>query len=404
MPKKYPKVRSRNGVHTYRYDVINPETGERIQKETKGYATAKEAFQAGLRIEEEIRNGIFIEESTLRVSEWSDKWIKLYSATGKTKQRTIDIRSRTLQIINKEIGGLRLKDVTPLVYQSLLNNLKNRGLTSKTEKTGYSKNSLDIIHSTCRMMFSKAVRVGLLKSDPTEGSYVPSFALTVDDLESGSEVPKYLEKEELAKLLKAAYATGDLQKANALFVLSYTGLRIGELCALRTTDVDYINKKISVTKTLYHVKGIAEYRLDTPKTRSSIRKVDIGDSVIKVLKKQESWRNEFKMSRRDEFYGKEDFLFVNEALLPGYPMSPVKLQLFMKSIVSAQGLPPSVSPHSLRHTYTSLMAEAGVELTSIQKLLGHKKNAITEQVYLHVTKSKRREAVDKLDALMDGLL
>ncbi|MEW8988074.1 MAG: site-specific integrase, partial [Bacillus sp. (in: firmicutes)] len=157
-------------------------------------------------------------------------------------------------------------------------------------------------------------------------------------------------------------------------------------------------------KTLYDKKGTLKFALNTPKTKSSKRKIDVSETVMKVLDKQDSWRNEFKMSRRNEYYEGPEFMFINEATLPGWPARIQFFDQFMKKVLIEAGLPTNFTPHSLRHTYTSLMAEAGVELESIQRLLGHSNNDITRSVYLHVTQAKKREAVEKLDALMNGLL
>ncbi|MEK3673599.1 tyrosine-type recombinase/integrase [Paenibacillus sp. FSL R10-2771] len=395
MARRYPKVRSRNGLHTYRYDITDPQTGERIQKETPSYPTAREAYHAGLKIEDEIRNGTYIEESKITVSEWSEKFLVLYASTGKVKNRTVDIRSDSLKIINKKIGGLLVFEVTLLIYQTMLNELKAKG---------YSKNSLNVIHAAGCLMFRKAVSLKVIKNDPTKEAEIPAFQETVEDIENNSELPQYLEKEQLALLLRTAKESGSVQGFNALFLLAYTGMRIGELCALKISDIDEINKKISVTKTLYQRHGIISFELNTPKSKSSIRKIDVSETVIKVLRNQEIWRNKFKMSRRDEYYKEAEFIFVNELLLPGWPAATRTFDAFMKEMLEAAGLPTTLTPHSLRHTYTSLMAEAGVELPAIKKLLGHKKDGVTEAVYLHVTESKKRAAVEKLDQLMDGLL
>ncbi|MEC0173010.1 tyrosine-type recombinase/integrase [Paenibacillus graminis] len=395
MARKYPKVRSRNGLHTYRYDITDPQTGERIQKETPSYPTAKEAYQAGIRIEEEIRNGTYIEESKLSVSEWSEKFLVIYASTGKVKNRTVDIRGDSLKIVNRKIGGLTLSEITLLQYQTMLNELKEEG---------YSKGSIKIIHAAGCLMFRKAVTLKVIKNDPTKEAEIPAFQETVEDIENNSELPQYLEKEQLALLLRTAKESGSVQGFNAVFLLAYTGMRIGELCALKISDIDEVNKKISITKTLYQRHGISAFGLNTPKSKSSIRKIDVSETVLKVLRNQEIWRNKFKMSRRDEYYKDAEFVFINELLLPGWPAASRTIDEFMKKMLKAAGLPTTLTPHSLRHTYTSLMAEAGVELPAIKKLLGHKKDGVTEAVYLHVTESKKRAAVEKLDQLMEGLL
>jgi integrase len=67
-----------------------------------------------------------------------------------------------------------------------------------------------------------------------------------------------------------------------------------------------------------------------------------------------------------------------------------QIQRTMKRLLIDAKLPETLSPHSLRHTYTSLMAEAGVELEAIQRLLGHKNDRVTRDIYLHVTKAQLR--------------
>lgn len=397
MPKKvkYPKVRTRNGVSTYRYDIVDPATGARIQKETHSFATEKEAYEEGLRIESELRQGIFVTGKNYRVSEWIDKWLEIYGSSGRVKERTVEVRKNNLVRLRKEMGGLKLRDIDTFTYESFLNNLKI--------KHNLSYNTISSIHSAARLMFKKAKALKLIQNSPTDDAEIPAFVQTVEEIETGSELPSFLEKEQLALFLKTAANSGQTQYFHALVVLAYTGLRIGELCALRITDSDQLSKRLSVTKTLYRTHGIENYKLVPPKTKSGIRKVDLGKTVLQIIRKQEAFRNEFKMLRRDQFHDKNEFLFINEYFLPGYPLSPTRLGVFMKKIIKKANLPESITPHSLRHTYTSLMAEAGVDLVSIQKMLGHKKNRTTELVYLHVTETRRREAVDKLDSLMDGL-
>ncbi|MMZ62451.1 Transposase [compost metagenome] len=181
-------------------------------------------------------------------------------------------------------------------------------------------------------------------------------------------------------------------------------MRIGELLALKTSDIDEVNKVISVTKTLYIKGSTKNFKLTPPKNKSSIRKIDVSQRVINIIKEQIAWKNEYKMLHRKWYNFEDNFIFINENSLMGYPMYPSIVRKYMEEVLAKAGLPASITPHSLRHTYTSLMAESGLELPAIQKLLGHKKDYITETVYLHVTKAKKRSAVEKLDALMDTVL
>lgn len=75
----------------------------------------------------------------------------------------------------------------------------------------------------------------------------------------------------------------------------------------------------------------------------------------------------------------------------------------MTQILKITGLNNSLTPHSLRHTHTSLLAEAGVGLEEIMKRLGHTDYSTTRQVYLPVTKNIKKEAAHKFSQLMDNL-
>jgi len=411
MPKKPPEkekakyIRERNGKYYYRYSLKETVNGKtrRKQKETPGFDTLQKAENEGIRIRAALLDGSYVDEAEITLSQWIEKWVnEYYSASGKVKESTVKVRRDGLRIAEKYFGLKKLKDITELEYQTFLNDLKTLETGRKTK--GYSQKTIRMTHEAMRMLYRKAVQIKLIATNITLNAEIPGFQKTVDELESEEELPEYMEKGELARFIQAAKEYGDIQVYHTLFTLAYTGLRIGELCALKINDLDEINRKLSITKTLNHRRSYAEYYLGTPKTPSSKRKVDLGKSVLKILKDQIAWRKEYKFSKGDKFYSKEDFLFVNDKKFPGHPMAPSNLNWHMKRILALAGLPSSLSPHSLRHTYTSLMAEAGVELPAIQRLLGHQNDGITRIVYLHVTEPKKREAVDKLDDLMSGLI
>jgi integrase len=387
-------VRYRNGKYSFRYDIEDPVTGGRRQKETEGYASMKELKPVMIQIQAALLNDSYFEYKNIKVKDWVEKFLELYASSGKVKGRTVDARRSDLKKMTKVIGGMKLRDVELHVYQDLLNGMKEK----------HSRKTIEGFHAAATLLFKKAIQMKIIKENPIQYAEIPILQKTVEDLESEKEVPKFLEKEELAKLLKTASEMNDPQSFHALLVLSYTGMRLGELCALKTTDIDKKNKTISITKTLNDKKGIKNFELSTPKTITSKRKIDVSDTVLKILDKQETWRKEFKMLRRNEYYNGDSFVFVNDGQHPGWPARLRIFEKFMKDALVAAELPTTLTPHSLRHTYTSLMAEAGVELEAIQRLLGHSNNEITRKVYLHVTQVRKKEAVEKLDALMSGLL
>lgn len=415
MPKKDERIKTKtknvciiDGEYYYRYDLKNPATGGRIQKEAGPYKSEKEAETQGILIKAAILNGTYISKNKLTISEFADQWLIMYKASG-VKSRTVKSRKSTVKAITKRIGGLYLQELTSIRYQEELNKLrdekkKKKNQDSPEEEYKYSRDFIIAFHSVMKMMFNKALELEYIKKDITQFVSVPVDNTTVEQLESNEELPEYLEKEQLAKFLKESSKCDDLQMHRIYFVLAYTGMRIGELLALRPTDIDEVNKVISITKTLYVGGSVKDITLNTPKNKSSIRKIDVSKTVISILKEQIAWRNEYHMEYRKWYVNEHNFIFINTNALPGRALNPNIVRDHMKEILKKAELPASITPHSLRHTYTSLMSEAGVELEAIQKLLGHKKDNTTKEIYLHVTQAKKRAAVEKLDELLGGLL
>jgi integrase len=87
----------------------------------------------------------------------------------------------------------------------------------------------------------------------------------------------------------------------------------------------------------------------------------------------------------------------------GYPELIKIIEFHMARLLKLAGLNEKLTPHSLRHTHTSLLTEAGVGLEEIMERLGHKDDATTRHIYLHITKSKKKEAAQKFSELMNNL-
>lgn len=401
-----PRVRYRDGRYTYRYEIEVIENGKKRKKykETRSYKTAEEAYNAGILIRAQLLRGLPVDEANVTFEDWALKWLELYEASGKKPNTVKNALSRLVRPM-KWFGGKKLKDIKPLEYQEFLNSLKKEGL---------SKNTLLGIHSTMCMVFKKAVRppYELIARDITRNVELPAYVQTVEELEHETERTKYLEKEELALFLRTAWQLANekvdikerliaRQSARMLHILAYTGLRIGELCALEKERISREGQYLRISKNLYFAEGIENYKLVTPKNGKP-REVDVTGQILKLLSEQELERRQLE-SMCSNYYSGRNFVFASARRKPGYPVNPRDISEFMKEVLRAAGLPLDLTPHSLRHTFTSLMAEAGVELPAIQRQLGHTNDRITTEIYLHVTKARRRTNVEKLEALMDSI-
>ena len=409
-----PKVRRRGKGYTYRYSVpvtLPDGSVRRKQKETRAFQTPQEAYREGVKIEAQLLEGVYVDEDNILFAEWAEKGLDLHTRAKGLKQSSINAMRANLTYARAAFAGRKLKDITPAMYQQYLLDLR--------DVHRLSENTIKAAHSVMRILFKLATKMQLIRANPTDGAVIPNMRPTFEALEQGGDepLPEYLEKEQLAELIRVAKeyadsqtdpdkAFGARQTYRAIVVLANTGLRIGELCALEESRVDTKSGTIRIISTLYCGQGVRAYQLEPPKNRTSIRTVDISKTIATVLEAQMKDVKAFRLRCGEKFYKdeKRKFVFVNYKHLPGYPLDPRRFGRDLALLLERAGLPKSITPHSLRHTYTSLSAEAGASLEDIQKQLGHASDDVTRRVYLHVTEARRRANTEKLDALLGPYL
>lgn len=371
----------------------DPVTGKRKQKTKGGFRTKQEAESAATELLYEINQGLYVQEQNVIFNDFVNEWLLMYSEKNSVKPGTIRIRQHEINKLLPYFSLLKLKDITAKRYQDALNDLKEKG---------YADNTLDGVHRTGRMIFKKAIEMKIIKQDPTEFAYLKKDRKTIEELEE-QEIPKYMEKEELALLLQTAAQKG-LELDYLIFLtLSYTGMRVGELVALKWKDIDFEEQTISITKTYYNpTNNTLEYQLVPPKTRKSKRAIVVDEGVIAALKEHMELQKRVK-ERLAEAYLDEEFIFAKHNRQPGYPIFIKTVENRMARLLKLAGLNTELTPHSLRHTHTSLLAEARVGLEEIMDRLGHCNDETTKNVYLHVTKEMKKEASHKFAQLMRSL-
>ncbi len=180
-------------------------------------------------------------------------------------------------------------------------------------------------------------------------------------------------------------------------LLAYSGCRIGELQALKWSDIDFEEHTIRITKTYYNPNNNKRsYKLTPPKTDSSIRTISIDPTVIKLLQDHETVQDELKQINH-EFYIDNNFVFTGNE---GYPMVYRTIANRMIRLMAMTGIKKHITPHSFRHTHTSLLIEANVHIKEIQERLGHADIATTMNIYAAMTKDMKKEASTRFSNLM----
>jgi integrase len=172
-------------------------------------------------------------------------------------------------------------------------------------------------------------------------------------------------------------------RLGALYELELrTGLRRGELLALRWSDVDWERCELRVSRSLD-----GERRERTTKTAHSVRAVPFDTETGEALK---AHRAHLQAEAHREGWKPDGLIFPSEI---GTPMLPRNLLRHFATVLAAAGLPKDTHFHDLRHTAGSLMLAEGANLVDVSRILGHSSPAVTANIYAHSFDEGRRSAV-----------
>jgi integrase len=175
-----------------------------------------------------------------------------------------------------------------------------------------------------------------------------------------------------------------------------TGARLGELCALRWTDVDLEAGTVRIARTLAELRS----RVTEEATKNhSVRVVAIDPLTVEVLQRHREAQEERSEALLDRLPARDAFLF-SYAPDGVAPMRPQAVSLKWRRLVDREGL--NVRFHDLRHAAATLLLSRGVALPTVSKRLGHRSVSVTADVYSHVIDGADREAADAMGALLAG--
>jgi integrase len=309
------------------------------------------------------------EQNTIALKDWLASWLNEYKK-NRLKIKTFEVYQTCINthIANDEFGKIKLKDITNLHIQRFMN-----------QKTKI------LAPASVRKLYS-IINAGLKKA--TENDLITkNYAIGIELPQLTQRKIKAFTTEEQKKFFEAA-------KEDALynlFILAVdSGLRLGEALALTWNDIDFENERINVDKNIIPVKDYenisnSNYIIklqDTPKTKSSIRKVPMTQQSLNIMK-----------SLCPE--NKNAIIFSNKN--GGY-LQHKNVERSFKRIVDKAEI-ESCNFHTLRHTFATRLFELGVSAKIVSEFLGHSKVSHTLDIYTHVIPGLKNEAIKVLDSL-----
>ena len=238
------------------------------------------------------------------------------------------------------------------------------------------------LHNTLCGILSAAVDEGYLTHNPAWRCYKPK----------GQKKERPVANEETVKKLITAFEGQSMKYETYFKLVLATGLRRGEACGLKWSDINWRKRTIHVQRgvvKLSHQESITK----DPKTTSGDRMVYLSKEMCQLLK---AWRKECEWDRQqtaNETVDEDDYLFRQPN---GKPMNPCTFTYRFKLILKANNLPLNLNVHSLRHTNASLLIAQGVDVRTVASLLGHAQASTTLDIYAHAFDKNKRKAQEKL--------
>ena len=286
---------------------------------------------------------------------------------------------KLLKYIRKNINTEAVvRNTDTKFYQDFLNEL--------TQSYEYKKK----FRSVLKMALDYAVDMEMINLNPISRTKVPKPALTKETYEKVED--KYLEEEEINKLLNVYYSTFQSVHHGRLAEFMYlTGLRAGEAISLTIDDYDPNSKTIKVIGTLDYSDGYKNAKKEMPKTLASYREIDLSNRAIEII-------DELILENKLKFKGKTSYLFV------GKTGKPIQINAFNNSLkamndkLGKDSIKKKMSSHIFRHSHISLLAELNIPVKAIMERVGHADMETTMKIYTHVTKKTKASIVEKLNA------
>lgn len=347
MPRKKQTIHA-SGLVEVKATVGNGLDGKRIQKSFYGTSkldAQKKADKYKLSQEVASRTGDTFIKKDYTFGAWAKKWLETYkkpSVSENTYRLTYE------NTVNKHLipffGKARLTDIKPIDVQKFFEG-----------KTSYSETMLDKMQMCLTAIFGTAIDNDICYKNPVKNISYKSQAFK-------HEKQIYTSKQmETAKELA-------LPSCPEVVILLETGLRRGELLGLQWGDIDLKQRTIKVQRSIAG-SYIHRISVNPPKWNSFriivLRKDDMSIKLLETMPQTSEW------------------IFLNKNFQPHVPdLWSRRLDKFMANIAVPAGL-PALTAHELRHTYGTDLRRQGVDIYTIQKLMGHKDVKMTSELYVH---------------------
>ena len=354
-------IRERSPGHWAIVIDVEGEDGKRKRKWHSFRGTKRQAQDRCAELITEIKQGAYVEHDKKSVDTFLDDWERDWAATNvspKTRERYSEILRKHVRphIGAKRMQSIRVEDLNKL-YTEL-----HQKLAPRTVKH---------VHRLLHRVFGHAAKWGATKRNVVALVDAPKVAATEAAALQLTEIPTMF-----------AGLRGRVLYSIAVVALG-TGMRRGELCALRWQDVDLEGASLRVERSLEQTRK-GGLRFKAPKTARGRRPISLSPAVVSELRTHWKAQQEQRLALGVGKAPPDGLVF---ATWEGEPRQPDGLSKEFSQAMNDLGL-PHVTLHTLRHTHASQLITSGMDILTVSRRLGHSSPAITLNVYGHLLSPK----------------
>jgi len=364
----------------------DPQAGRRITKYHSFKGSKREAEVELTRLLASADRGAYVDPSKITLNEFLDRWELEWAQSnlgGKSLERYRDLL-RTH--VRPYLGSHPLQRLKASHLSVLYAQLLSQGRQGKGANPGLHPRTVGYVHRVLHRALGHAVQWGLLANNPATAVDPPRVTRSEVAILSEADVKVVLRK----------------LRGRPIYLLAAlglaTGLRRGEMLALRWNDVDLRAGRLRVERSLEETRAGLQFK--GPKTKHGRRTLSLPASIVVELK---THRKAQVTERLSLGLGKEpdDALVFRQ--LDGKPLKPNSVSTEWRHLVKRLGL-PKVTLHGWRHTHASQLIASGMDVLTICRRLGHGSPSITLDVYGHVFKSNDEKAAAVFEEAFGALL
>lgn len=398
-------ARKRGNKWEYRFEGAKID-GKRKQFSKSGFATKKEALEAGAKaLAQYNQAGTIFTPSEISFADYLEYWIENYCKSNLKSATITNYQKKIRLYIKPELGLYKIKALSPSVLQQFITDKFNEG---------FSRNTLSVIKGILSNSLSYAVEpLRYIESNPMVYVKLPSKR-AIAKVPTRSSPHVYIPKEKMVEIFNR-FPEGTSTHLPLMFGYK-CGLRLGEAYGLSWNDIDFENQTLSVNRQVqWHEKDTSTgkgYWFFTNPKYDSFRTITLDNELIELLKRTKDKEERAKIFYADIYIhnyesvhtraintignGNEiDLIVVRDS---GEFIQPRTMQ-HTSHIIHTQLDYPEFDFHSLRHTHCSMLLEAGASPKYVQERLGHKNIQVTMQIYQHLTDNMVQQGDDILKNL-----